>query len=449
MAGSMLKGRIHFTSSTDHSFDAMRALHLEMIGIEEVIDDTQGAKKVHSRVFFQQEVEDWEYVDNHQHGVPHISFRTTLPTWLGGSYHDLHSKVYYVIQGIKPSEIDNEGGNRILEKEVVVRAKADQLTEKDRELYTSVSADNSFSSSKYGGEHVSAKLSLQRRIWTSGSTIFCALHVSNDTNTLISDAKSFSEVINSSSITSLGYLQGIRTGQCEDFILGLNTSTDHLTVKSQMLVDVSYAIQASITSILGEELMVEIPITLVHPVSVEPPVDAQPYRQMVTRSTFSDLLNRTCGDYDDSNSSSDSDMDEWETEEIITPEKGESIFRQRASFSIFNTDDPEPSATLRRTTLSCQELKQQTNISHRVTVVSATSGIACTQEGKIERTTVETDERVSAKIYNVQKATVEDIDINVIEPNSSRTGSLRFSKQCNPRLSARHRLQSFRNSFRV
>jgi hypothetical protein len=149
--------------------------------------------------------------------------------------------------------------------------------------------------------------------------------------------------------------------------------------------------------------MVEIPITLVHPVSVEPPVDAQPYRQMVTRSTFSDLLNRTCGDYDDSNSSSDSDMDEWETEEIITPEKGESIFRQRASFSIFNTDDPEPSATLRRTTLSCQELKQQTNISHRVTVVSATSGIACTQEGKIERTTVETDERVSAKIYKKQR----------------------------------------------
>jgi hypothetical protein len=90
-----------------------------------------------------------------------------------------------VIFSIKPSEIDNEGGNRILEKEVVVRAKADQLTEKDRELYTSVSADNSFSSSKYGGEHVSAKLSLQRRIWTSGSTIFCALHVSNDTNTLV------------------------------------------------------------------------------------------------------------------------------------------------------------------------------------------------------------------------------------------------------------------------
>lgn len=34
MAGNILKGRIHFTSTTDHSFDVMRALHLELIGIE-------------------------------------------------------------------------------------------------------------------------------------------------------------------------------------------------------------------------------------------------------------------------------------------------------------------------------------------------------------------------------------------------------------------------------
>lgn len=68
---------------------------------------------------------------------------------------------------------------------MIVRAKADELTEKDRELYTSVSADNSISSSKYGGKHVGVKLSLQRRIWTSGSTIFCALHINNETDILV------------------------------------------------------------------------------------------------------------------------------------------------------------------------------------------------------------------------------------------------------------------------
>ncbi|KAJ2960865.1 hypothetical protein NQZ79_g3892 [Umbelopsis isabellina] len=445
VAGDMLKGRIHFLSTTDHSFDDMRALHLELIGIEEVMDNTQGAKKVHSRVFLQQEIEDWEYIKKPQYGQPFISFRTTLPAWLGGSYNDQYSKVYYAIRGIKIPELGNdEGSNRILEKEVVVRAKADQLTETDRELYISVSADNSISSSKYGGEHISdVKVVLLQRQNT---------YSQSNQSFLLMSVQSFSEVTSSSSITSLGYMQGITTGQSENFILGLNTSATQLTVKNQMLIDVSYAIQASITSNLGEEVIVEIPITLVHSESVEPPVEIQSYRQMVTRSTFSDLLNRTCAQYEDSDSSSysdsDSESDDSETEEIITPERCKSIFQQRASFSIYNPMDPEPSATLRRTTLSCQELKQQANISRKVNVVQPSENIISTQEGTIERTE-ELEHRASVKVYNVRKAAVEDVAINVIEPNRSQSNSLNLSKQGNYRLNARHRLKSFRNNFRV
>lgn len=65
----------------------------------EVIDNTQGARKVHSRVFFQQEVEDCEHIGKSQYGQPYISFRTKLPNWLSGSYNDQYSKVYYVIRG--------------------------------------------------------------------------------------------------------------------------------------------------------------------------------------------------------------------------------------------------------------------------------------------------------------------------------------------------------------
>lgn len=199
--------------------------------------------------------------------------------------------------------------------------------------------------------------------------------------------------------------------------------------------------------------MVEIPITLVHPESVEPPVEVQPHRQMVTHSTFSDLLNRTFAQYEDidsssySDSESDSDSDNSETEEIITPERRTSIFQQRASFSIYNPMDPEPSVTLRRTTLSCQELKQQANIPRQVHVVQVREDTVSTPERIIEQTE-EPEHRASVKVYNVRKAALEDVAINMIESNQSHINSLP-SKQGNSRLNARHRLKSFRNSFKV
>jgi hypothetical protein len=187
------------------------------------------------------------------------------------------------------------------------------------------------------------------------------------------------------------------------------------------LIDVSYAIQASIETAAGYgidqsfsmvtslfvntcsfsisvETMVEVPVTLVHPHSVEPPVPVNMYKQAISHSTFSKLMNRV---FEEQHS------DESESDDEDQPSKGDefksnfSIFRQRASFTVLHPTELGPSETLIRATLSSTQLKRSSQ-THRVSIVQHANANATLQES-IPENPSSFGRRLSSKAYIVRK----------------------------------------------
>lgn len=68
-------------------------------------DSAHGNDKKHTNVFFKQEITDWTYCKDSQKPIlkSFISFDIKVPDWLGGSYHDKYSRVYYLIRGYTSS----------------------------------------------------------------------------------------------------------------------------------------------------------------------------------------------------------------------------------------------------------------------------------------------------------------------------------------------------------
>lgn len=170
----------------------------------------------------------------------------------------------------KQTGTNDSSGILVIEEEITIRAKIGQMTSGERSLYSSITERNVINSINYGGGDIILELALQRRIWVSGSTIFCSLRIKNHSKTMvlnvflacyviskslltqnvflqIKDVKvillrrqntysqssqnfqlmsvrSFCDVVSCTSIASLGSFDCLSSGQNENVILGLDTS---------------------------------------------------------------------------------------------------------------------------------------------------------------------------------------------------------------------------------
>lgn len=158
------------------------------------------------------------------------------------------------------------GGKVVIEEQVTVRASIGYMASREKSLYSHITESNSVSFAKYGGGKAIVQLSLLRRMWASGSSIFCTLQISNQTevtvstNTIVTWDCSFAEcnfyqlkdiklillrrqntysncsqsfqlmpvsslcnVVSSTSISSLGWFDGLRSGMKENVVLELQT----------------------------------------------------------------------------------------------------------------------------------------------------------------------------------------------------------------------------------
>jgi hypothetical protein len=74
----------------------------------------------------------------------------------------------------------------VIEEQVTVRASIGYLASREKSLYSHITESNSVSFTKYGGGNAKVQLSLQRRVWASGSSIFCSIQISNQAEVTVS-----------------------------------------------------------------------------------------------------------------------------------------------------------------------------------------------------------------------------------------------------------------------
>ncbi|KAI8584541.1 hypothetical protein K450DRAFT_284822 [Umbelopsis ramanniana AG] len=507
MAGKTIAGRIQVPPKTKLDHHSAQSLILEIIGVEgmavmEVIDITRRGRQTHRHGFYKQGIDDWTFCQNSLRGKskPWISFQLSLPDWLQGSYSDNISKVYYVIRGVKQTGRNGHGDLTVIEEEVIVRANIGNLASREKSLYSHLTENNSIDFSKYGEGNVKLQLSIQRRVWASGSPIFCSLQINNETEVTLKDIKlillrrqntysnlsqsfqlmpvsSLCDVVSTTSISSLGWFNGLASGVKENVVLELQTMLQHITVKDHDLIDVSYAIQASIETSkgMGEfsiETLVEVPIILVHPQTVEPPIPVMTSNPATSNITFADLLRQT-------EDSSESDTDE--EAEAFSPRF--SIFRQRASFSMLHPTELVPAETVTRS-VSLTAPKRRSSATHKVNIMEPAIANFALHESIPENHSM-LKRRSPVKRYIVRRASspqqstykrnyarrisvfedcAEDTKLPIvdrydlaadpdtvpeIESNLPQSLNAVSSSKDQTRLGTRHKLRSFRDSLRI
>lgn len=165
------------------------------------------------------------------------------------------------------------------------------------------------------------------------------------------------------------------------------------------------------------ETMVEVPVTLVHPHSVEPPVPVNMYKQAISHSTFSKLMNRAFEEqHSDESESDDEPLKGDETKSNF------SIFRQRASFTVLHPTDLGLSETLTRATLSSTQLKRSSQ-THRVSIVQHANANPALQES-IPESPSWFGRRLSSKGYIVRKGSKSSSKSSVDNSASPATISM-------------------------
>lgn len=142
----------------------------------------------------------------------------------------------------------------------------------------------------------------------------------------------------------------------------------------------------------------QVPITLVHPHSVEPPMTVNMYKQAISHTTFSKLLNSAWDEQYSGESESDSEEENEKNDEIKSQF---SIFRQPASFTVLHPTDIGPSENLTRAALSSGQLKRASQ-THKVNIVHPGIPDVALEEAVVENPSW-FGRRLSSKRYVVRK----------------------------------------------
>ncbi|KAH8553707.1 hypothetical protein BGW37DRAFT_465793 [Umbelopsis sp. PMI_123] len=297
VAGQTIAGKIEVQPNLKLDHHATQSLMLEILGLEGRAVGKLIATDVTNRLsmtglFARLKLESLKII---------FHFKVKLPDYLRGSYSDTISRVYYVIRGTKKNTSYDSGTIMVMEAPVNICANVGQATSGENSLYSYVMESNSVSSNcnyhssgEYGFLDRLSSVLLKLRMKQKPCRTFKLMPVS-----------SLCDVVSSTSISSLSWFEALSSGDKEYVVLGLQT-------------------EASIESSAGVETLVEMPIILVHPHSVDPPILVNVYKQAMSRSTFSELLKGT----QDTNKSEESDVDD--EEDACSPNF--SIFHQQVSF---------------------------------------------------------------------------------------------------------------------
>ncbi|KAI8334791.1 hypothetical protein BC941DRAFT_82502 [Chlamydoabsidia padenii] len=152
--------------------------------------------------------------------------------------------------------------------------------------------------------YVDLVMSLSRSIWTSGSSLYVSMMMENKSVHRMRDVKlelikrqntysqtglhksfdlmpvtSTCELVACTSLLALGWWKPLDPNEDDHVLIPLEIPMHEFTIKHQKLIDVSFALRVSISSLTSTDAIIEIPITLAHPISADPPPGSLPSSQ--------------------------------------------------------------------------------------------------------------------------------------------------------------------------
>jgi hypothetical protein len=176
-------------------------------------------------------------------------------------------------------------------------------------------------------------------------------------------------------------------------------------------------IDTNTVSDFSVETLVEMPIILVHPHSVDPPILVNVYKQAMSRSTFSELLKGT----QDTNKSEESDVDD--EEDSCSPNF--SIFHKQVSFPGLHPNELGTTEALTKRVLS-ETPRRTASQTYKVNIVDPGNLDAVFQE-PIPESPLSLRRRLSTKRYIVPKWSYQPPKIG--KECNAKTISI-FEKSC-------------------
>ncbi|KAG2190832.1 hypothetical protein INT46_004074 [Mucor plumbeus] len=296
LAGSIV---IHGDTTLVHKIESIK---LDLVGLEDVNDSNRSNYK--SFLFLNlnilqltglEQVTPYQNVSSTENTNKIIvPFLVSLPSDLSGTYIDKKGTIQYYLK----SEIQWYNDKPTLQKQAItVYSNMALKSLKDATaLYTPVLLNNKqvWKTTKEG--HVSVETSMPRSVWISGAPIYVTVKIQNNTlKDTVNDIKlellrkqntysinnedqslvpvtSSCENIVTISLADLGWWRPLEPASQDQVTLTIDTPSNQVTVRNQKLIDVSFSIRLSIQSLLDVNTVVsEIPIMLVHPISMDPP----------------------------------------------------------------------------------------------------------------------------------------------------------------------------------
>ncbi|KAI9253488.1 hypothetical protein BDA99DRAFT_519950 [Phascolomyces articulosus] len=281
-----------------------------------------------------------------------IPFVLQLPVDLGASYADKKARVRYVLQtemALDCPTLPTMGGyatsstrplQRIIktERAIVIYPNVMSSPLSDATLYMPTHETRHIWQSPVLASTCSVELHvlLSRTIWIAGTPMYMGFKIHNMSKQKIANIKlellrrqntfsqtglegsfglmpvtSTCEVVTRVDAYSFDWWQPIEQGLSDQITLSIQSPMDHFSIRNQKLIDVSYSIRVSIASTTSTDAVLEVPVILVHPISMDPPPGN--YLQGDQSNDCKDAYRRLCVNIfrettPHSNSSSQSDV---------------------------------------------------------------------------------------------------------------------------------------------
>ncbi|KAG2227915.1 hypothetical protein INT45_002153 [Circinella minor] len=330
--------------------DGIEGFTFRLIGIEDIHDQANYNPATHTHQFLDLPIFNYDQDAlaecYNRAGVIKIPFTLQLPVDLGASYADKKARVRYLLQTEMTLDcptppttngyaVSSRPLQRIIktDRSIVIYPNVMSRPLSDAKLYMPIDETRHVWQSPILAATCSVELQvmLSRTIWIAGTPIYLGFKIHNMSKQKISSVKL--ELLrrqNTFSQTGLSGSFGLMpvTSTCE-VVARINASSfdwwqpieqglsDQVTLAIQSpLIDVSYSIRVSISSTTSTDAVLEVPVILVHPVSMDPPPSN--YLQGDNSTETKDAYRRLCVDIfrettPISNSSSESDVPSLES----------------------------------------------------------------------------------------------------------------------------------------
>ncbi|CAO3598096.1 unnamed protein product [Absidia cylindrospora] len=315
MSGGTMEGTIALSPVPKKKIEQ---IELILHGIEIVFDPAHYSTSTHAHHFLNLPILTLQQPNNHLDGftpddTTTISFDFQMPLDLGSTFRDKKGCVQYTLQchaKIRQDE-ENEENEEIwfTDRPLYVyqnvqglKSGTDQaslyhpINERRRIWERRRSSRLSTSSNNIEASYADIIMNLSRSVWTSGSSIYVNMRMENKSGHKMRDVKlelikrqntywqtgihktfdlmpvtSTCETVASTSLLNLGWWQPLDHQSTDHVMIPLEIPVNEFTIKHQKLIDISFALRISITSLTSTDAIIEIPITLVHPISADPP----------------------------------------------------------------------------------------------------------------------------------------------------------------------------------